>query len=282
MDKKLFWEKESDLGALKEYLECDGVAITSTDTVFGFLANITKTGFNEICRLKNITENRPFLILISKDRMLEKLFKFADIGSLDQKTLDFVQNCWPAPITFIFRANCDLKNSALSFLTGFVKAGKKNHEELQKGLDYLNDLDKKGIEEIQTVAIRCPEHAGLQNVLKHFDGLFSTSANKTGMPAPVKFEDIDKNLLEQVKYAVICEQVFGKQFTGEQVICEKVTSEQVVCNSNNLPGNGNVKSAQASTIVDLTCPDYTKEFPYKIVREGEYGQGRLLGIYKGL
>lgn len=159
---KLFWHKSDDRQLLIEKLKQNNVFISSTDTIYGFLANTTLESYNKICELKKITEERrPLLILIHSP---EKLSHFVDIQNLSEKIRHFVSKCWPGPVTFIFKA----KPNAPSFLSS-----KEN-----------------------TIALRCPKHDGLQKILSEFDGLFSTSANIIRKPPPEKFSDINPEILE--------------------------------------------------------------------------------------
>ena len=54
-----------------------------------------------------------------------------------------------------------------------------------------------------TIALRVPDHAGLQKLLPHFTGLFSTSANISDNPVPRTIKDVDERIVKQVAYAVI-------------------------------------------------------------------------------
>ena len=45
-------------------------------------------------------------------------------------------------------------------------------------------------------------HEGLLRVLQHFDGLFSTSANKTGQPTPLSLEQVDSEVLAMADFCV--------------------------------------------------------------------------------
>ena len=53
------------------------------------------------------------------------------------------------------------------------------------------------------IALRVPDHAGLQKLLTHFTGLFSTSANISGNPIPRTINEVDERIVKQVSCAVI-------------------------------------------------------------------------------
>ena len=242
MVKKLYWSKKQDLEVLREEIELNNVVICSTDTIYGFLGNITLDGFNRICQIKGVCETRPFLILISRHDLLNKLASFVDMSCIPEKTLKFIQKCWPGPVTFIFKAkgvkNPELFENSPDFLpngysTPFVEGP----------IDFLSGGRA-------TIAIRCPDHVGLQGLLTNFDGLFSTSANKAGLRHPEKFENIDQDLLNLVNYVVLDK----RESSGEK----------------------------ASIIIDLSCPDYMKEFPFGLVRGGDFSLEKLQEIYKSV
>lgn len=256
MAKVLSWNNDSDLEVVKSELKNDNIVISSTDTIYGFLGNITKKGFEGICKLKGVKEERPFLILVSKYKYLEKIAKFVDKVDLESNPIicKFIESCWPGPVTFVFK-------------------GKK--------LDFLSA--GRG-----TIAIRCPEHDGLQKILSSFDGLFSTSANRSGMPAPVRAREIDPELLCLVGYLVTDFEKINLDELGKKLkkLCdagEDTAKENIIkkvefvekCDFSNSAG-------KASTIVDLSNPDFSKEFPFTVIREGDFTQEMLLRKYNSL
>jgi tRNA threonylcarbamoyl adenosine modification protein (Sua5/YciO/YrdC/YwlC family) len=161
------WSDEQVTQRLYEVLTSDAVAITTTDTIPGFLAPLTAKGFAALNRLKGGRQGRPYLILIASPR---KLTKFIDPRNLTPVVETLIKRCWPGSLTLV----CKAKKSLPAFLTS-----------------------TEG-----TVAIRCPQHEGLLAVLPKFDGLFSTSANVSGQPAPVIMSDVDIALRESVACVV--------------------------------------------------------------------------------
>jgi tRNA A37 threonylcarbamoyladenosine synthetase subunit TsaC/SUA5/YrdC len=115
------------------------------------------------------------------------------------------QLLWPGPLTLIFKARPDLPSWA-------------------KAAD-------------GTVSLRVPAHEGLLVLLNHFPGLFSTSANVSGQPLPMRVEDIDPHILEKAEVLVVEE----------------------------MPG----ETKLPSTILDCSGPRI------KIVREGAYSRQLL-------
>jgi len=213
MAKKLYWQNVEDIKLLRDALKKDEVVISSTDTIYGFLGATSQASWDKINELKEVTEKRPFLILVYS---LTNLSYFIDVSEIPEKTIRFISFCWPGPVTFIFNAKKDLPQFLMS----------------EKG----------------TVALRCPCHEGLQRVLHEFNGLFSTSANKSRETPPHRFKQIEPDILKQVSYVVV-----DKQESDVQ---------------------------KASTLIDLSNPDDTKDFPFEVIREGAYCKDKLQEIYR--
>jgi len=218
MAKKIYWENPKDRELITKLLKKDEIIVSSTDTIYGFLGDTTQKAWQNICDLKEVAQKRPFLILISQEDILEKVSHFADLSELPEKTIKFIKSCWPGPVTFIFKT----KSGLPEFLSS----------------------------DTETVALRCPDHAGLQEILKDFNGLFSTSANKSAEPAPIKYSDISPDILEKIKY----------------IICDAQESQQVT----------------SSTLVNLTSLECDKELPFEVIREGAFSVEKLQDIYSKL
>lgn len=166
-DKQIFWENPSHLTKLIKSLKTDEISIVSTDTIYGFLSNLTINCFNKLNQLKGKRDKKPYLILIGSEK---KLKKFIDTKNSTPTLLKMIKKCWPGPVTLIFKAKKDLPPHLIS--------------------------------KEKTVALRYPNHVGLQTILKSFDGLFSTSANKTIETPPITQKEININLLEKTKFFV--------------------------------------------------------------------------------
>jgi len=209
---KLYWKAESVQPLLVAALQKDHALVSSTDTVYGLLGRLSEPAYELLCRIKLVKERRPFLILVSS---FDQANLFVDMEGLDEHTKRFIYSCWPGPVTFIFNARCDLARFMVS---------------------------SKG-----TVALRAPDHEGLQDLLSTLDGLFSTSANKSGEAVPRDCAAIDRGIIENVDYLVV---------------------------------DRDDKQSIASTIVDLTTRDDSKAFPFTIVRIGWYSRERLKELYE--
>jgi L-threonylcarbamoyladenylate synthase len=211
-ETKLYWGKEGDMKLLADKLSKDEVVISSTDTVYGFLGKASLESYNKICELKNSVRRRPFLLLVGE---INKIFSFIDKQSVSNRKLEFLARCWPGPLTVLFRA----KEGVPSFL----------------------------VSERGTIALRCPDHKGLLSVLKNFDGLFSTSANRSDDPAPTRFSEISPELLIEVGCIVM--------------------------------GAAESFVTQPSTIIDFSS---TIKEDFTVIREGAYSVEELKKIYESV
>jgi len=168
MKRTLFWTDPSIVTQLEQSLNNGLVSITSTDTVIGLLAPLTQQGFDILNIIKGGRSNKPYLVLISSPT---KLKHFVQMEHLDSRITKALSQCWPGPLTIVFKARLDLPT-------------------------YLKSADG-------TIAVRCPQHSGLLNILQNFDGLFSTSANLSGLPVPETLEQVSPDILKQVDLVVL-------------------------------------------------------------------------------
>ncbi len=169
MNKFYNWSDKKSIEKLITSINNNDIVITSTDTIMGFLGNITQKSFDKITKIKGKRENKPFLVIINS---ISKLSKFVDSQILKKTNINnLLKQHWPGPLTVIFKAKKDLPY-------------------------YLKSKEN-------TIAIRCPEHKGLQKILQNFDGLFSTSANKANHPTPKNHQNLDPEIIKQVKFILI-------------------------------------------------------------------------------
>lgn len=210
--KILHWGKVDDIGYLVGALGENKVFISSTDTIYGFLGNASSESYDTVIKLKQTQERRPFLILIGS---IEKIGFFVDEASVSDRIKRLLSACWPGPLTVIFKA----------------KEGLPRHLVSDQG----------------TIALRCPDHKGLLGILPHFDGLFSTSANRSKMPPPATYADLDPELLQEVA-GVVCDEEEGAL-------------------------------AVPSSIIDLSQVDCAEK-GFVVVREGAYSIDKLKELYE--
>ncbi len=165
MKNKIYlWDDDKIHGNIVQEFCLDRPIITSTDTVLGFLAPITKKSFEQLNLFKN-RSNKPYLILLAD---LDSIGNFC--SRLPLQIENFLKKIWPGPITVLLPANANLKP--------YVTAGKK------------------------TVALRMPDHTQLRALAKEYNGLFSTSANSAGRPVPLSVSEIEPALLQQVNLVI--------------------------------------------------------------------------------
>lgn len=167
MTNRLHWQDKNSVSFLKTVLEANGLVVGSTDTIIGFLALLTQKSFDHLSAIKGRTAEKNYLVV---SRNMSTALHFVQKESISEKVLGMLSHCWPGPVTVIFKAN-----SALPL--------------------YLRSHEGK-------VAIRCPNHVGLQELLKHFDGLFSTSVNRSGKPAAQTVGAIAADLLADIACVV--------------------------------------------------------------------------------
>lgn len=214
--KNLFWATQKTLEKLKSSLKNDLISITTTDTILGFIGNLTLKSFENLNKIKGDRPKKPYLVLIWPKN---KIQKFVEPKNLNKKNYNLIEHCWPGPLTIIFKAKKDLS----SFLTS-----------------------KDG-----TIALRCPKHDELKTLLESFEGLFSTSANKTDMPVPKTINNIDPEILQKVEFVV-----------------SKINSQDLIDMKSSL------NQTLPSTIIDVSSEDEVR-----VVREGAYPVKELEKFY---
>ncbi len=166
--KTLFWDNKEAIDCLQKELHAGRVVLAEGDTVLGLLADVSQKGRDQLDEIKNRSK-KPYLILVGSS---QKAFDFIEIDAKKVfQTEKIMKKCWPGPVTLIFKAK-----------TGIAP--------------YAQSADG-------TVALRVPDHAGLQQLLPHFDGLFSTSANNSGNPVPMSVETVDSSILDAVSCVVM-------------------------------------------------------------------------------
>lgn len=201
MLKILKWDQARDIIELKRFLLENKIFIGSTDTVLGLMGKVDESAKERIDNVK-IRSGKPYVILVDS---LEKVSKLCVVN---HNMRSFLTACWPGPVTVILSLKEDVP-------------------EWMKGLG--------------TLAIRIPDHKGLQNVLSDLPfGLYSTSANISGDPVPRTFDEV----AEQIKNACVC-------YIDDEAGCK------------DLP----------STIIDCT------QDGFRVIRPGAYPIERLQELY---
>jgi L-threonylcarbamoyladenylate synthase len=197
----LKWHCSKDVTALKRFLIENKLFIGSTDTVLGLMCKVDVSAKRIIDNVK-IRSGKPYVILVDS---MEKVSKLCVIN---QTLTTFLTACWPGPVTVILPVSQDAP---------------------------------EWMKELETVAIRIPDHKGLQSVLSNLPfGLYSTSANISGEPVPRSFNEV----AQQIKDACVC-------YIDDETGCNDVPS----------------------TIIDCT------QDSFRVIRSGAYPIERLQELY---
>ena len=164
----LDWKKNEDIALLVDVLLEDGIVLASSDTVLGLFAQLSVKSKKKLDSIK-IRNLKPYIVLVSSQEFLSLYIDQKIDGSMQQ----IIDRYWPGPLTIIFKAKQALP-------------------------DWIQSKDA-------TIAIRIPDHAGLQTILQKVDGLFTTSANISDQPLPISYDQVNHKILEQVQ-ATCCDQ----------------------------------------------------------------------------
>jgi Putative translation factor (SUA5) len=155
------WDDSKTIDIIASMVASGRTFAGTTDTVLGLFSPATLSGFQLLNELKGRSE-KPYLILIG-DR--QKTSEFSDDGGLIhiEKMMD---KYWPGPLTIIMNAkDC-------------VPVWMKSHD--------------------NKIALRLPNHEPLRALLRKTGPLFSTSANKAGMPVARAFDEIDADIKNEI------------------------------------------------------------------------------------
>jgi L-threonylcarbamoyladenylate synthase len=138
--------------------------IYPTDTVYGIGGNALDKGVVEkVCKAKNRGKSASFSVMIPN---LEMLLKYFDVTDAER---DLMVNSLPGPFTFILKAKITMPVQS----------------------------------ENKTVGVRIPNHIFMRRVC--FESgvpIITTSANLHGNPAPTKFSDVPKEIINAAEVAV--------------------------------------------------------------------------------
>jgi tRNA threonylcarbamoyl adenosine modification protein (Sua5/YciO/YrdC/YwlC family) len=166
--KPLFWDNLETVDHVKKELREGKVVLAEGDTVLGLLADVSDKGREQLDHIKGRSK-KPYLILVGTP---QKAFDFIDVEREKVFQIEkIMEKCWPGPVTLIFKAKTEVASCS-------------------KSAD-------------GTVALRVPDHAGLLELLSHFDALFSTSANNAGEPVPARVQDVADSILQAVACVVM-------------------------------------------------------------------------------
>ncbi|RTL07234.1 Sua5/YciO/YrdC/YwlC family protein [Candidatus Dependentiae bacterium] len=197
------WKSHKIDDILKTQIQNNKAFLCSTDTVLGLMTPVSQHGKETLDAIKN-RSNKPYLIIIGS---LSQLGYFIE-KDLEKSMKSVFKKIWPGPVTLLLPA--------------------------KKGLPSFCVSDE------QTIALRFPNHEGLQKAALYYQGVFSTSANMHGFPIPETIDQVDPLIMQHIGAVII----------------------------DDTPN----KTTIASTIVDCT------KKPYIIVRQGAYEKEALLAL----
>lgn len=139
------------------------ILIYPTDTVYGIGGDaLNSEVVKKVKQIKNLDEAKPLSVMMSDLKMIEE---YCEVGLWEEMIL---KKYLPGPFTFILRKKVKLP-----------------------------------VSQDETIGVRVPEFEFCNRLSEQVGKpIVSTSANKTGEPAPVNFEDIDKDVLESADIAL--------------------------------------------------------------------------------
>jgi L-threonylcarbamoyladenylate synthase len=162
-DDKVLPYTPSNLQQVAKVIKGGGIAVFPTDTVYDIGCSLKKPeALKRIFALKDRPANQSLSILVSRPEVA------MEIADFREKDLETLKKIWPGPWTLIRRAK-------------------------------VSSLSPGAMGPDGTVALRCPDHGIALELLRNVgDTLAVSSANFTGGNSPVRFEDVDPEILEKV------------------------------------------------------------------------------------
>jgi len=153
----------SPVGEALAVLRRGGVLIYPTETVYGIGTALSAgdAGIERVRSAKNAPSGRPYLLLVA-----DSVSAFGLWSRVPATANQLADEHWPGPLTLIGPAAPGLPGSLL---------GKA-------------EIDG---EMVETVSVRVPGDERLRSLLRELgEPLLSTSANRSGEPPPVRFDDV--------------------------------------------------------------------------------------------
>lgn len=200
MQKKIYWGSPETNSLIKEAFLSGKALLAESDTIWGLFIPATAEGAHVLDRLKK-RRDKPYLVIMDSVPAVEKVVLFPENGCHK-----LALQGWPGPLTLLLPAN--------------------------KG-ELVDAQSAVGV-----VGIRVPDHPLLRVLAKEYGGLFSTSANISGEPVPITYEQVDPLIRDAVGVVIYND------------------PDYIPC-------------LQASTIVDCTGTTL------KVVRHGAYPMAQL-------
>lgn len=145
-----------------QVLESGGVILHPTETCYGLAADIFyPEAVEKIYLLKEMAREKPVSVMVSS------LEQAKEYGLFDERAEKLARAFWPGPLTIIVRRT-------------------------EKLPSYINP-------DIESVGIRCPDHAFTLEMLRRFEEpLVTTSANRTGEPQAYEVDEFLEDRMEDM------------------------------------------------------------------------------------
>lgn len=168
---------------IAEHIKNGDVAVLPTDTLYGISASaFNKEAVQEIYKIKEREQDKPFIILVSK---IEEIEEFGINIDLENKKL-LLKN-WPAPLSVVF----ECPNEAFSYLHRKTKS----------------------------LAFRIPAYNELLDLLKLTGPITSTTVNISGEPAITNIQDAINKFGDKIDlYVDLDKDLNGKPSTVIKII----------------------------------------------------------------
>lgn len=165
-DSKLLPYTPANMQRVAKVLKDGGIAVFPTDTVYDIGCSLKRPeAMKRIFDLKDRPVSQSLSILISRPEVA------LEIADFSEKHLEFLRKVWPGPWTLITHARAHLSPG--------------------------------GVGPDGTVAMRCPDHGIALELLRNVgDTLAVSSANFSGAQSPVRFDEVDPEILEKVDAAL--------------------------------------------------------------------------------
>lgn len=160
-EKSYLWSDPIVIKKVVDLLHRGSIILSTTDTVLGLLAPLSQSGRFYLDTIKK-RQTKPYIVLLPSKDQLDHFIEPIENFHIE----NLVHFCWPGPLTLLFKA----KRSVPAFVTSSVG----------------------------TIAIRVPDHVGLQAVLAQCGGLFSTSANLLDQTVPHTLAEVDPTIINAV------------------------------------------------------------------------------------
>lgn len=166
--QKLRWNNHLHHAMASKALLENNILLTTTDTVVGLLGPLTAEAHISMNTIKQRPATTPLIVLVAS---YEKAKNFIASHTITSSLNNLMQHCWPGPVTIVCKAKKEM-------------------------------VPRCSVTQEQTIALRSPNHSGLQALLQNYEGLFSTSANMHQEPIPATLDEVDSRIRAACAYEV--------------------------------------------------------------------------------